>query len=63
MRAALVALALLAALPASGCALGPVEDDPIAADQRAAAMKRDCHARGGVWNEDRRSCVGADPLR
>jgi hypothetical protein len=48
---------------AASCALGPVETDPVKADQRAAAMREDCYARGGTWSSDVRTCVGADPRR
>lgn len=48
---------------ASGCALGPVETDPVKAEQRAAAMRSDCYARGGTWSESVRTCVGADPSK
>jgi hypothetical protein len=54
-------LCLLAGLMA--CALEPVESDPAKAEQRAAAMRSDCYARGGTWSEASRTCVGADPRR
>jgi hypothetical protein len=47
----------------ASCALGPVETDPVKAEQRAAAMRDDCYARGGTWSSDVRTCVGADPRR
>jgi hypothetical protein len=56
-------LGLLAAVALTACALGPVESDPIQAEARAAAMKRDCLSRGGVWDTDKRTCIGADPAR
>jgi hypothetical protein len=57
-------VALLAFLSlAASCALGPVETDPIKADERAAAMRQDCYARGGTWSSEVRTCVGADPSR
>jgi hypothetical protein len=58
-----LALALCLVTCLSACALGPVESDPAKADQRAAAMRKDCYERGGTWNENARTCVGADPRR
>jgi hypothetical protein len=57
----LIGAALLWSL--SACALGPVETDPVKADQRAASMRADCFSRGGTWSEQSRTCVGADPKR
>jgi hypothetical protein len=56
-------LPLLALMALSACALDPVESDPAKAEQRAAAMRQDCYARGGTWSEASRTCVGADPRR
>jgi hypothetical protein len=61
MIKALIAVASL--LSASACTLGPVETDPVKADQRAAAMRADCFSRGGTWSEESRTCMGADPRR
>lgn len=62
-RLTATAALLVATLVGGACALGPVETDPVQADARAAAMKRDCQSRGGVWNNDKRTCLGADPIR
>jgi hypothetical protein len=61
MRKLAIGLIILSALCA--CALDPVESDPVKADQRAAAMRQDCYARGGTWSENARTCVGADARR
>jgi hypothetical protein len=61
MIKALVLLGMVAGV--SACALDPVESDPAKAEQRAAAMRQDCYARGGTWSEASRTCVGADPRR
>jgi hypothetical protein len=65
MRVRFLPLALCAVIGMglAGCALGPVEPDPVQADARADLMKRDCMARGGVWNEEGKTCLAADPIR
>ena len=47
----------------SACAMAPVESDPAAAQARYARMADDCYKRGGTWNDNFKTCVGADPLR
>jgi len=60
-----ITLALLACAVSrlSACALAPVESDPAAAQARYARMAEDCYRRGGTWNDNVKTCVGADPLR
>jgi hypothetical protein len=61
--ASLASLAIGLVASAGGCAMGPVEPDPVQADARAAQMKTDCLRRGGVWNEEVKTCLAADPIR
>lgn len=47
----------------TACALDPVETDPAKVAERNAMMREDCYKRGGVWYDDKGSCVGADVVR
>jgi hypothetical protein len=63
-RSALTVMALLAGvIPVAGCVSGPVESDPVAAEQRFERMRRDCIERNGQWYPDEKACVGADRVR
>jgi hypothetical protein len=47
----------------NACAMAPVESDPAAAQARYTRMADDCYKRGGTWNDNVKTCVGADLQR
>jgi len=53
-------LMIISSFAIGACALAPVETDPQKRQARWDAMRQDCYANGGVWNDNNHSCQGRD---
>ena len=51
---------IISSFAIGACALAPVETDPQKRQARWDAMRQDCYANGGVWNDNNHSCQGRD---